>query len=84
MEKIKEKLISHHILLLLRRFPRRLSNVSNNFSTCFADSMKEKNLKHCQNQVGFDKQILSYIYVCLLPSEISLQLKNLSKKYLQV
>ena len=22
----------------------------------------------CQNQVGFDKQILTYVYVCLLPS----------------
>ena len=33
----------------------------------------------CQNQVGFDKQILSYVYVCLLPSEVSLQLKILPK-----
>ena len=42
----------------------------------------------CQNQVGFDKQILSYVYVCLLPSEVSLQLKILPKniyknKYLE-
>ena len=33
----------------------------------------------CLNQVGFNKQILSYVYVCLLPSEVSLQLKNLPK-----
>ena len=30
----------------------------------------------CQNQVGFDKQIANYVYVHLLPSEVSLQLKN--------
>ena len=33
-------------------------------------------LQGCQNQVGFDKQILSYVYICLPPSEVSLQLKN--------
>ena len=32
-----------------------------------------------QNQVGFNKQILSYVYVYLLPSEVSLQLKNVPK-----
>ena len=32
-----------------------------------------------QNQVGFDKQILSYVQICLLPSEVSLQLKILPK-----
>ena len=33
----------------------------------------------CQNQVGFDKQILSYVFICLLPAEVSLQLKILPK-----
>ena len=33
----------------------------------------------CQNQFGFSKQILSFVYVCLLPSEVSLQLKILPK-----
>ena len=33
--------------------------------------------RHCQNQVGSGKQILSYEYVYLLPSEVPLQLKNL-------
>ena len=32
--------------------------------------------ERCQNQVGFDKQIANYIYIRLLPSEVSLQLKN--------
>ena len=36
----------------------------------------------CQNQIGFDKQILSYVYVCFLPSEISLKIlpKSIYKK----
>ena len=33
----------------------------------------------CQNQVEFDKQILIYVYICLLPSEVSLQLKSFPK-----
>ena len=33
-------------------------------------------LQGSQNQVGFDKQILSYVYICILPSEVSLLLKN--------
>ena len=32
-----------------------------------------------QNQVRFGKQILSCVYICLFPSEISLQLKILPK-----
>ena len=50
------------------------------FQFCFhqAVAMEDYYLK-CQNQVGFDKQILSYVYVCLLPSEVSLQLKILPK-----
>ena len=42
--------------------------------TCF-----EKSKKTSQNQVGFDRQILSYINVCALSLEISFSLKNLSK-----
>ena len=34
---------------------------------------------NCQNQVHSDTQILSYVYVCFLPSEVSLQLKILPK-----
>ena len=50
------------------------------FQFCFhqAAAMEDYYLM-CQNQVGFDKQILSYVYVCLLPSEVSLQLKILPK-----
>ena len=33
----------------------------------------------CQSQVGFDNQTLSYLYIFLLPSEVSLQLKILPK-----
>ena len=33
----------------------------------------------CQSQVGFDNQTLSYLYMFLLPSEVSLQLKNFPK-----
>ena len=40
---------------------------------------KEVSQSFSQNQVGFDKQILSYVYICLLPSEVSLQLKILPK-----
>ena len=36
-------------------------------------------LLQCQNLVGFHKQILDYIYVCIFPSEVSLQLKTLPK-----
>ena len=32
-----------------------------------------------QNQAGFDKQILSYVYICLLLAEVSLQLKILPR-----
>ena len=38
----------------------------------------------CQNQVGFDKQILSYIYVCFLPWEVSFQLKILPKNIYKI
>lgn len=36
-------------------------------------------LQGSQNQVGFDKQILSSLYLCLHPLEVSLQLRNLPK-----
>ena len=34
---------------------------------------------YCQNQVRFGKLCLSYMYVCLLASEVSLQLKSFLK-----
>ena len=39
----------------------------------------QTNYQLCINQAGLDKQIIIYVYVCLLLSEVSLQLKNLPK-----
>ena len=72
-----------NILNLFFRLTKVIRNVYKltNFTVIHLDFTDSSAGATCQNQIELDKQILSHMYVCLLPSEVSLQLKNLPKTF---
>ena len=72
-------ILSPRFCQTFRRFPSKVV-IWNVLRCSYCFFFVDAYLRNCQNQVGFDKRILSYINVCPLPSEVSLQLKNLPKK----
>ena len=75
-------------IFYIKTYIRLYTKVLQNFNICISfPLMLEHNFQKpevgywkYQNQVRVEKQILSYVHVCLLPSEVLLQLKNLPKK----
>ena len=71
-------LLFHQKLSIPLEGPAALQDRSKTFDECFLFHVITGR-HYFQNQAGFDKQILSYVYICLLLAEVSLQLKILPR-----